>query len=60
MPYLHRVDRRREPKGVPLPKEVEQIAPRTYRDRWGTEYLVVWSGHRHDPSLSSISPTLWK
>ena len=59
MPYLHRVDRKREPK-PPLPKEVVELAPRTYRDRWGTVYEVVWNGHRQDRPLSLVAPTLWK
>jgi hypothetical protein len=41
---LHRVDRKREPTPPALPKEVTPIGPRTYVDRWGVEFLVVWQG----------------
>ena len=36
----------------PLPKEVERTSTRSYIDRWGTEYDVIWNGQRADPSLT--------
>jgi hypothetical protein len=38
-------------KSPTLPKEVTPVAPRAYRDRWGTEYDVVWNGLPADVSL---------
>ena len=39
-----------------LPKEVIEVQPRTYRDRWGTKYDVVWNGQPSDPSLIGDYP----
>lgn len=61
----HRVHKLRAPRGA-LPKEVEPIGPRAYRDRFGWEYTVIWNGHHSEPylfqlgqsssSCSSVSP----
>lgn len=52
--YQHCVNTRRRDIVPPtLPKEVEPIGPRAYRDWRGTEYSVWWNGHHQDPSLSS-------
>ena len=60
MPYLHRVDHRRDPKTIPAPREVEVVDAHTYKDRFGVEYEVVWTGHRDDIPLSAVAPNLLK
>lgn len=47
---VHRV-RVNRPAAPPLPKEVEPIGPRTYRDRFGIDLEIVWSGDRRDGYL---------
>lgn len=37
-----------------LPKEVIPTAPRSYRDRWGIEYDVVWNGLPTDPPIHAL------
>ena len=56
----HRVESKRQPQPPPLPKEVEPIGPRAYRDRFGREYDVIWSGQRGDRDLRDLNPNILK
>ena len=57
----HRVESKRQPQAPPrLPKEVIEIAPREYMDRWGVRMLVVWSGAKTDPALRDLNPNILK
>lgn len=46
----HRVTRPRDAR-LALPRILEPLSSRSYRDRFGVEYEVVWNGHRDDPDL---------
>jgi hypothetical protein len=46
------------PKAPELPKEVVRTAPRAYRDRWGTDYVVIWNDQPGDPLIGEIGRTL--
>ena len=57
----HRVEAKRRPKApIPLPREVEAVAPREYIDRWGERYLVIWNGQPDDPNLQDLNPNVLK
>jgi hypothetical protein len=56
MPTGHRVERKRERSAPPvLPKEVIEVAPRTYEDRWGVQFVVQWDGRKDDGYLFEAS-----
>lgn len=45
---VSKMARKRPPE---QPREVVPIGPRSYRDRWGIEYDVLWNDQRTDPHL---------
>lgn len=53
-PYVTRTKADKQP--VPLPKEVEPIGPRRYRNPvTGDEYEVLWNGDVRDGYLTALA-----
>lgn len=50
----HRVKSFWEPKPPEMPKELTRLSSRTYSDRFGMEYVVIWNGQPTDPPINQL------